>query len=590
MSKENVTDAGSLGKPKSVAKRLIAIISLMIIAFAVTIVINMISLKTINNTTTELTDVYLQMQVTQGSIGIEFQQVQLYANLVYYKDGTDEEELIQTKFATALADLENDANAMKELVAKTGSDELITAYDAWYEKTIDYVEFAQTIYDAAIDGDMDTTETLVSQNKAHKDPAQTAEDEYDVVLEEVLTGVSKDAAAIINEANVSNYIILVIFVILTALVLIIVIRKVALPVTASGKEIHSIVEKISNNEGDLTDRIPVKGNDEIGQMATGVNMFIGQLQDIMKQLRGHSDDLQRSSQEVSEKIAASNDNASNVSSAMEEMSASMEEISATITSLSENSGSVLGEVQAMKENINKGSSLVSTIRKNAETMQATTIKGKETTGSAIAGIRTELESALTDSQSVTQISDLTGEILGISSQTNLLSLNASIEAARAGEAGRGFAVVAEEIRTLADGSAQTASNIQAISEQVIAAVQRLSDNSKKLLEFVDEKVMKDYDGFVEVVNQYREDADSMYAILDEFSSSATDINENMEVMNTGLNDISTAVGDSAEGIVHVSENASDLVMSLKEITKQTEINEEISTDLGKEVKKFKNLD
>ncbi len=590
MSKENVTDAGSLGKPKSVAKRLIAIISLMIIAFAVTIVINMISLKTINNTTTELTDVYLQMQVTQGSIGIEFQQVQLYANLVYYKDGTDEEELIQTKFATALADLENDANAMKELVAKTGSDELITAYDAWYEKTIDYVEFAQTIYDAAIDGDMDTTETLVSQNKAHKDPAQTAEDEYDVVLEEVLTGVSKDAAAIINEANVSNYIILVIFVILTALVLIIVIRKVALPVTASGKEIHLIVEKISNNEGDLTDRIPVKGNDEIGQMATGVNMFIGQLQDIMKQLRGHSDDLQRSSQEVSEKIAASNDNASNVSSAMEEMSASMEEISATITSLSENSGSVLGEVQAMKENINKGSSLVSTIRKNAETMQATTIKGKETTGSAIAGIRTELESALTDSQSVTQISDLTGEILGISSQTNLLSLNASIEAARAGEAGRGFAVVAEEIRTLADGSAQTASNIQAISEQVIAAVQRLSDNSKKLLEFVDEKVMKDYDGFVEVVNQYREDADSMYAILDEFSSSATDINENMEVMNTGLNDISTAVGDSAEGIVHVSENASDLVMSLKEITKQTEINEEISTDLGKEVKKFKNLD
>jgi len=590
MSKENVTDAGSLGRPKSVAKRLIAIILLMIIAFAATIVVNVMSLKAINNTTTELTDIYLQMQVTQGSIGIEFQQVQLYANLVYYKDGTDEEELIQTKFAAALVDLKDDANIMKELVAQTGSDELITAYDAWYETTIDYVEFAQTIYDAAVDGDMDTTETLVAQNKAHKDPAQTAEDEYDVVLEDVLAGVSKDAAGVINEANVSNYIIIMIFVILTAIVLIIVIRQVALPVTASGKEIHSIVEKISNNEGDLTDRIPVKGNDEIGQMATGVNMFIGQLQDIMKQLRGHSDDLQRSSQEVSEKIAASNDNASNVSSAMEEMSASMEEISATITSLSENSGSVLGEVQAMKENISKGSSLVSTIRKNAETMQVTTIKGKETTGSAIAGIRTELESALTDSQSVTQISDLTSEILGISSQTNLLSLNASIEAARAGEAGRGFAVVAEEIRTLADGSAQTASNIQAISEQVIAAVQRLSDNSKKLLEFVDEKVMKDYDGFVEVVNQYREDADSMYAILDEFSTSAADINENMEVMNTGLGDISTAVGDSAEGIVHVSENASDLVMSLKEITKQTEINEEISADLGKEVKKFKNLD
>ena len=124
---------------------------------------------------------------------------------------------------------------------------------------------------------------------------------------------------------------------------------------------------------------------------------------------------------------------------------------------------------------------------------------------------------------------------------------------------------------------------------MIAAVERLACNSEKLLQLVDGRVMEDYDGFVDVVEQYCRDADSMYSIISEFSKNTLDISNNMEGISKGLDDISTAVSDNANGIVHVAENAVELVNSLKEIQSQAESNEGISHNLNSEVMKFKNI-
>ena len=184
---------------------------------------------------------------------------------------------------------------------------------------------------------------------------------------------------------------------------------------------------------------------------------------------------------------------------------------------------------------------------------------------------------------------MTGDILDITGQTNLLALNASIEAARAGEAGKGFAVVADEIRILADSSKHAANNIQNISAMVTTAVERLAQNAEDMLHFIDEDVMKDYDGFVEVANYYQEDAERVNEILTEFAGSTSEVEAIMEQMNSGISNISSTVDESAKGVANAAENAGSLVEAMVHIQQETENNQSISRELRGEVERFKKV-
>ena len=274
---------------------------------------------------------------------------------------------------------------------------------------------------------------------------------------------------------------------------------------------------------------------------------------------------------------------------MEEMSASMEEIAATLDTLVSGNSDVVSEVANVGKQVNEGVDLVAEIPIRAEDMHRDTLAGKKSAGEIIEEMRYTLKKAEEESRSVEKIQELTGEILDIASQTNLLSLNASIEAARAGEAGRGFAVVADEIRGLADNSTSTANNIQEISNTVTAAVNKLANSVERLMEFIDEKVMTDYDRFVDIVTQYKEDANSVNEILNAISTNTSTISGTMQSMNTGISDISIAVDENAKGIVLVAESVGDLVQELGQIKEETAESERISLQLGEEVKRFKKV-
>lgn len=314
-----------------------------------------------------------------------------------------------------------------------------------------------------------------------------------------------------------------------------------------------------------------------------------QLQSIMRDLKTESANMEQSAEIITNQVIESNESAGNVSAATEQMAASMEEISATLGQLSTGSTNVLGEIQSMENSVQNGVGLVQDIKNRATQMHHSTIQGKEKTSTTILKIRETLQTALEESRSVQKINEMTQEILNITSQTNLLSLNASIEAARAGEAGRGFAVVAGEIRGLADSSAEAAGNIQTISAMVTDAVEKLARNAEEMLQFVDEEVMKDYDNFVEIVEQYKQDADSVDVILSGVAENTTDISHTIDDMNNGINDISTAVEENAKGITNVADSAVSLVEAMSEIQKETERNQQISQKLNNEVNRFKKV-
>ena len=559
------------------------------ILYVLTVVLDGMALGVIRDYNENLGNVYMKLEKSIGDTSSAYQQVQLYANLIYLKKDTEQRETLVGQLQGVIQSTGNYMEEVHALSSASEDAELIAAYESYQDVMDAFLDYANQIYDKAAAGDDEGVWDMVNNILSVKTPVEEAKNTYEELMTQKADYAMRHSEVRINGTVTFNYILMVVFVLIAAATTVNVSRTVVKPAKVSGASLKDITGKIDAREGDLTERIPVHTRDEIGQMASGINHFMEQLQGIIRKLKEESGNMERSVESVMGQVMDSNENVSNVSAAMEQMAASMEEISATLGQLATGSNEVLGEIQQMDSRVKDGVDLVQNIKEHANTMYRRTVEGKENTNSTIEEIRGSLRKALDDSRSVQQINEMTKEILAITSQTNLLSLNASIEAARVGEAGKGFAVVAGEIRALADSSAQTANNIQNISDIVTEAVERLARNAGEILEFIDKNVMKDYDDFVEVVEQYEKDADSVNEILSVFAVNTEDIHQTMEAMNSGISDISTVVEDNANGVTSVADNIVTLAAAIGEIQQETTGNKEISRRLHDEVSRFKQV-
>ena len=350
-----------------------------------------------------------------------------------------------------------------------------------------------------------------------------------------------------------------------------------------------MVEKLELGEADLTERVTVKGENEVAQMGRGINAFVEHLQRTVSAIQKESMELDRTVAGMTESIHKSNEGAGNVSGVMQELSARMQEITATIAQVTIGAQEVLSAAEFIKEQAEQGNGFVDTVKDRAMKINDSVKDSKEKTTKMIAEISNKLNAAIDNSKSVNEINALTGDILNISSQTNLLALNASIEAARAGDAGRGFAVVADEIRILADSSRETAKSIQVISKNVTYAVSEIAKNAEIMVGYINSNILNDYDEFDGMAGQYHKDADNMAFMLGKFLESAQNLELVMGQMVGGIESIGDAVRESANGTGAAAENATLLVEAMDTIREEAEENREISKKLRKQVEKFKRI-
>ena len=557
---------------KTIGSKIFSILAVFLVFILVSNLFNIQSLNKVSESNKAVSDKYLVKVTELGEIARDYQAVQKYLNshLVTYME--QEKTAIEVQINDSRVSLIDNVNQYGSYV----DAEDLEIFQKLVADLTSYFDIFDLVVERSRTGD-----NYGAFHMTNTELGALSVEIEDLIEQLIATNYAAvDKAKVVQTATVnSSYTVIAVSIIallaLMVLALIYVKAKISGPLRKATKSLNNMIYDIKNGEGDLTVRLKAKSKDEVGQLVAGINSLIASLQDIMLQVRTYSEDLKVSVDSVFRQVGNANENVSETSASMEELSAGMQETTATTVSLSEQANNINEEMQEIKN--------------NADRMKETAIESKNKALQLIEEIKENLEKAIQNSTKVELINELTNEILSISEQTTLLSLNASIEAARAGEAGRGFAVVANEIRALADSSNNTANKIQEISAMVTGAVNDLSANANSMIDFVNTDVMKDYDMLADTVDQYNTDANSFDEILSGFYNNTVQLSQTMTDMAESINQITSTIEESSRTIENVANNSAELVEHMGMINENMEKNSDISNTLQIQVQTFKNL-
>ena len=354
------------------------------------------------------------------------------------------------------------------------------------------------------------------------------------------------------------------------------------------KAITELIEKTAafDIKNDSTYDYLVKRKDETGTITKAVAVMRVSLRDMVAELKHITESMHQNAMEVESFVEVLQEQTNDTSLSTQQLSAGMEESAASIEEINATSQEIETSVSAISEKANGGALASADVNRRAEKLKVEANNSSDSAKNVYYGAKTELEHAILESKAVSEIDVLAQAILGITEQTNLLALNAAIEAARAGEAGKGFAVVANEIRKLAEQSSNTVGNIQGIVKTVNGAVGNLSESATKVLTFIDEQVITDYEKLKLTADQYSKDAIIFNDLMTDFSATSEELSASIENITNSIKEVSTAVNDGATDVDSISVKTLSVVEkanNLKHSAEQNANNAKILSDL---IRKF----
>lgn len=558
---------------------------MLVLLLVITFLSSISSLTQMKNADERISGYYAESMSLLGDISTDVEALQKLAYSHCTATDVEMKKSVEAEIETVTARLAEICSKYETVLKANNGDAAL--YEQYKQKYDTFMDTFNTVITCSSSYQYTTAQGMANvELKAQGSDVNTMANQMrEANKQEMGEAVRKNRGAYSASINIS-LIILLLAVILTVLCFIVCKRTVIKPLEKTHETLQHIVDEISDNRGDLTRRIEVKGTDEVGQMGKGINEFIETLQRTMKSIISNSSELDKIVGNVAHNVTTANENACDISSVMEELSASMEEISATTTGVNENAANVDAHVADLASVSEDLSGYVQEMRNRADELERTAEENKKNTNIIMGDILSALQEAIEESKSVEKVNGLTDEILSISSQTNLLALNASIEAARAGEAGKGFAVVADEIRQLADSSRDTASNIQNINDMVTVAVKELIKSSDEIITYVNETILPDYDGFVSSGQKYREDAAYVDSVVHKFNKMSIDLKDLVGGIKEAIEGITSAVDEGAKAISNAADNTYDLVRKMENIDEQMHGNNEVARQLKVETDRF----
>ncbi len=401
-----------------------------------------------------------------------------------------------------------------------------------------------------------------------------------------IVGVNVPSAEVLKNLNrVINVIIIVMLIgiIISVLVALYIGRRISKPIELCSKHMNILAK------GDLTNPVPEKYlrmQDEVGLLAKSTKLMQDGIRNLIINVKSESNISQNAANNVADYVSELYGNIEDVSASTEELSAYMEETAAASEEMTASAQEIEQAVEAIARSTQNGTVEVIEINKRAVDTKENVNKAQRKAADILMETREELDKAIENSKVVEQISVLTDSIMQITSQTNLLSLNAAIEAARAGDAGKGFSVVAEEIRKLAEQSKDTAIQIQNITAKVTGSVNDLSNSSNKLLRFVSNDVNNDYNTMLDVADKYSKDAKFVENLVTDFSSTSEELLATIQDVLKTIDGVAQAASEGAKGTTDIAQKVTDVTLKSNEIMKLTKESSESAQKLLEEVSKI----
>ena len=542
-------------------------------------------LQSITNVSNEIVTKQVTEQEQISELSREFTYIngQVLTHVMTTNNVTMEE--LKTKILAEMEQMDTQMDAFSKCLSE--NDQRRDAFQSAYDV---YAKYKRTVESLLETSAANKTQAYVSATSNLPMGNESIEACMDEMLEITETQMDIAHAGMEERAESVPGIVAVASLILALTMLLIMIGIklwVINPVKGATKQVDDLVEGIRNNEGDITRRIRVRSRDEIGRLSMAINDLVSQMQEIIEALQNGCRRMQETQTGISACVEKVNESAANTTQNLTRLSGGMEKVSGAVQEVKEDTLLLGQTVEGMKQVAEEGSSYAAGIKGKAGEMKEVALASKKEATSMLSEINAAVNSSIESSQQIHKITKLTGDILGIAGTTNLLALNASIEAARAGEAGKGFAVVAEEIRNLADSSRESANHIKEISDRVVESVQELSDNATRLLNFVNTKVLADYDTLEDTGKNYHEAADHVDEMMADVKEQIGRIQESLQHVNTANDSIEKTVNDSNGMLSVVWENNHGMEEEMKDISSSIEDMSGVVEQLQDSIRCFK---